>query len=143
MRIIYLLIILFTLVGGCINKKVKDQTFFIKFYENNKEIALITNDDTIEVDWNNFSFKLQAKKIIELDSIKIDGVSPSFAVISIDNRSQVKVGICSTISSNCLPKSKSTFWYNVKEKSLFENGRLILHPPADGNFEKEILDLGY
>lgn len=113
----------------------------VAFYENEQKIASINNNDILEVDWNIFSFKLKTDKIKVLDSIKIDGVSTSYAIISVNDLYKVKVGVCSSISSNCFPRTRSTFWYNYEKKSLFENGHLILHPPVTGKFEEELLDL--
>lgn len=140
MKIIYVIVLLI-IAGGCDNHNLKSQNVKVEFYENDRKIALISNDDILDINWNNFSFKLKTSKMKELDSIKIDGVSPSYAIISINNENKVKVGVCSSISSNCFPRTKSTYWYNYENKTLFENDKLVLHPPVSGKYEKEILDL--
>jgi hypothetical protein len=131
---LYLVLLIFM---SCTNR---DRSFQIQFYEHEKKIATIENKDILQADWLNFKFRITKIKIEELKSIAINGVSPTYAIFISEKDTSVKVGVCSTVSSNCFSKNRSTFWFNNKTGTLFKGDTLILYPPIDGQFEKGLIN---
>ena len=118
----------------------ENKTFQIHFYEFEKEVAKISRRDILQMDLKNIKFLIRNSKKRELDGLELNGVSPSRVIFTTDKDTSIAVGICSSFSSNCLSKNRSTFWYNHETKTLFEGDTLMLCPPVQGQFENELLD---
>jgi hypothetical protein len=111
----------------------------IHFFRLNEEIVTIKPDDILYSDSYQMKFLLSNSKVNEINKLDLTGVSPSFAVFTLDGDTSIKVGICSSISSNCMFKGHSAFWFNYDLKSMFINDTLILYPPETGHFEEKLI----